>query len=55
VSTAGDPETIESESGPEGAKDVQSDPAKGGGEKSDWTDEGGATPTGPADEGDEVP
>jgi hypothetical protein len=54
VSTSGDPETRESGSGPEGAKDVQSDPGKGGEEKSDWTDEGGATPSGPADEGDQT-
>lgn len=54
MSTAGDPETTESGSGPEGAKDVQSDPAKGSDEKSDWTDEGGATPIGPADQGDET-
>jgi hypothetical protein len=49
-----DPKTAASDSGPEGAEDVQSDPAKGSDEKSDWTDEGGATPTGPADEGDET-
>lgn len=48
------PHTSESDSGPEGGKDVQSDPAKGGDDKSDWSDEGGATPTGPADEGDQT-
>ena len=41
------PKTTESDSGPEGAKDVQSDPAKGADDKSDWSDEGGATETGP--------
>jgi cation diffusion facilitator family transporter len=46
------PKTTESDSGPEGGKDVQSDPAKGSDDKSDWSDEGGATETGPADEGD---
>jgi hypothetical protein len=40
---------VESESGPEGQADVQSDPAKGADDgKSDWADEGGATETGPA-------
>ena len=48
------PKTTESDSGPEGAKDVQSDPAKGADGKSDWSDEGGATETGPADEGDDT-
>ncbi len=42
--------SVESDSGPEGQEDVQSDPAKGAGEFSDWSDEGGATPTGPADD-----
>jgi hypothetical protein len=54
VSTSGDPETTESGSGPEGREDVQSDPGKGNEDKSDWSDEGGATPTGPADKGDET-
>jgi hypothetical protein len=45
-----DPKTSQSGAGPAGAEDVQSDPAKGGGEKSDWSDEGGATPEGPAEE-----
>ena len=43
-----EPQTSDSDSGPEGAKDVQSDPAKGAEGQSDWSDEGGATPTGPA-------
>jgi hypothetical protein len=47
-----DPKTATSGSGPEGREDVQSDPAKGNEDKSDWTDEGGATPSGPADEGE---
>ena len=48
------PKTTESDSGPEGVKDVQSDPAKGSDDRSDWSDEGGATETGPADEGDQT-
>jgi hypothetical protein len=45
------PETTESDAGAEGADDdVVSDPAKGADEKSDWSDEGGATPSGPAEE-----
>ena len=48
------PKTTESDTGPEGVKDVQSDPAKGSDDKSDWSDEGGATETGPADEGDQT-
>ena len=43
-----DPKTSESDSGPEGREDVQSDPAKGADGESDWADEGGATETGPA-------
>jgi hypothetical protein len=48
------PKTARSDIGPADADDdVQSDPAKGehddGG---DWSDEGGATPSGPADTGD---
>jgi hypothetical protein len=44
------PETTESDAGADGAEDdVVSDPAKGADEKSDWSDEGGAT----ADEGDQ--
>ena len=39
--------------GPEDADDdVVSDPAKDAGEGGDWSDEGGATPSGPADTGD---
>jgi hypothetical protein len=30
--------------------DVESDPAKGADERSDWSDEGGATPSGPAED-----
>jgi hypothetical protein len=37
---------------PEADDDVQSDPAKDTDEGSDWSEEGGATPTGPADTGD---
>ena len=37
---------------PETDDDVQSDPAKGTEEGADWSDEGGATPSGPADTGD---
>jgi hypothetical protein len=44
------PETAESDAGAEGADDdVQSDPAKGSDDRADWSDEGGATPSGPAD------
>ena len=47
------PDTAESNVGPkEAADDVQSDPAKGAEEGVDWSDEGGATPSGPADTGD---
>ena len=44
-----DPKTSPSESGPEGREDVQSDPAKGADDRSDWSDEGGATPAEEAD------
>jgi cation diffusion facilitator family transporter len=44
------PKTSDSDSGPSGREDVQSDPAKGADDRSDWSDEGGATPTGPADD-----
>ena len=38
-----------SESGPdENRDDVESDPAQGDEDRSDWADEGGATPSGPA-------
>jgi hypothetical protein len=47
------PETSPSEAGAKGADDdVQSDPAKGTDDRVDWSDEGGATPSGPADTGD---
>jgi hypothetical protein len=47
------PETAESNAGAAGADDdVQSDPAKGTEGGVDWSDEGGATPSGPADTGD---
>lgn len=42
------PDTAETDAGPPGADDdVQSDPAKGDA-AADWSDEGGATPSGPA-------
>ena len=47
------PETAESDSGPAGADDDDvSDPAKSDDASGDWSDEGGATPSGPADTGD---
>jgi hypothetical protein len=47
------PTTADSDVGKESADDdVQSDPAKGAGDRADWSDEGGATPSGPADTGD---
>lgn len=47
------PETAESQSGREGAdNDVVTDPAKADDARGDWSDEGGATPSGPADTGD---
>ena len=48
------PETAQSDVGPQEADDdVQSDPAKGADDgAADWSDEGGATPSGPADTGD---
>jgi len=43
------PETTESDAGSDDADaDVVSDPSKGRDEGSDWSDEGGATPSGPA-------
>ena len=43
------PKTTESDAGSDNAEaDVQSDPSKGQDEGSDWSDEGGATPSGPA-------
>ena len=48
------PETAESDAGAEGADDdVQSDPAKGSDDRADWSDEGGATPSGPAGDTDD--
>jgi hypothetical protein len=41
--TTPDPKTTDSDFGPKGSEDVQSDPAKGAGDRSDWADEGGAT------------
>jgi hypothetical protein len=47
------PDTAETDVGPhEADDDVESDPAKGAEEGVDWSDEGGATPQGPADTGD---
>lgn len=47
------PETAQSDSGPEGADDdVVSDPAKADDDSGDWSDEGGATASGPPDNGD---
>lgn len=50
------PDTADTDAGPSDADDdVQSDPARGtdGTEEGvDWSDEGGATPSGPADTGD---
>lgn len=51
------PGTVETDAGPSNADDdVQSDPARGTDatdeEGVDWSDEGGATPIGPADTGD---
>ncbi|MCT7657617.1 hypothetical protein [Mycobacterium deserti] len=49
------PDIAESDSGPEGADDdVVSDPARSAGGSGDWSDEGGATDSGPADTGDET-
>ena len=48
-----EPKTTETGKGPDQADDdVQSDPAKGSDGLADWSDEGGATPSGPADTGD---
>jgi hypothetical protein len=45
------PKTTETDSGPENADDdVVSDPSKGTDQRPDWSDEGGATPSGPATE-----
>jgi hypothetical protein len=48
------PETAQSDAGAQGAdEDVLSDPAKGSDERADWSDEGGATPSGPAEDTDD--
>jgi hypothetical protein len=48
-----DPKTTRTHTGPSGADDdVESDPAEGSQDRSDWSDEGGATPTGPAQDTD---
>lgn len=48
------PETAESDAGAPGAEDdVLSDPAKGSEDRADWSDEGGATPSGPAEDTDD--
>jgi hypothetical protein len=48
------PETAESDAGASGAEDdVVSDPAKGSDDRADWSDEGGATPSGPAEDTDD--
>lgn len=51
------PGTADTDAGPANADDdVQSDPARGTDDSDqegvDWSDEGGATPSGPADTGD---
>jgi hypothetical protein len=47
------PDTAETDIGSSKADDdVESDPAKGDEEAADWSDEGGATTSGPADTGD---
>jgi hypothetical protein len=47
------PKTAKSDVGAEGAEgDVESDPAKGTEDNSDWADEGGATHSGPAQDTD---
>jgi hypothetical protein len=48
------PRTADTHSGSQGAdNDVQSDPGEGGETRSDWSSEGGATPSGPATESEE--
>jgi hypothetical protein len=43
--------TADTDAGPENTDDdVVSDPSKGADDGGDWSDEGGATPTGPATE-----
>jgi hypothetical protein len=47
------PKTAGSDKAPDGAEDdVVSDPGEGAGDRADWSDEGGATPSGPADTGE---
>lgn len=49
------PETADSDAAAQNADhDVRSDPAKGSDDRADWSDEGGATPSGPADTGDQT-
>jgi hypothetical protein len=38
---------------PDTEDDTESDPAKGAEDRSDWSDEGGATPSGPAEDTDD--
>jgi hypothetical protein len=48
-----DPKTAQTDKGADNAKDdVISDPGEGAGDRADWSSEGGATPSGPADTGD---
>lgn len=48
------PKTADSDAGAANADDdVQSDPAKGSEDRADWSDEGGATPSGPAEDTDD--
>jgi hypothetical protein len=50
------PDTAETDAGASGADDdVLSDPSKGSEDRADWSDEGGATPSGPADDAGEPP
>ena len=43
------PKSVDVDTSDEGAKDdVESDPAQGADGPADWSDEGGATPSGPA-------
>ncbi|WP_194815962.1 hypothetical protein [Nocardia sp. XZ_19_385] len=49
-----EPKTTDTGNGTDKADDdVQSDPAKGSDDRSDWADEGGATPSGPAGDQDQ--
>lgn len=48
------PDTVETNAGPPDADDdVLSDPGLGSEERADWSDEGGATPSGPAEDTDD--